>query len=94
MRDGSFDAPKDESYGEVALSTVTIEALESFRQGEIERRKLTEPPRTGLIWCRPDGGHLNYRTEAKHSRASAEGGWHRIANPARIAPHGGNVDVL
>lgn len=64
MRDGSFDAPKDESYGEVALSTVTIEALESFRQGEIERRKLTEPPRTGLIWCRPDGGHLNYRTEA------------------------------
>jgi integrase len=49
---------------EVALSTVTIEALESFRQGEIERRKLTEPPRTGLIWCRPDGGHLNYRTEA------------------------------
>ncbi len=68
LRDGTFGSPKDESYGEVALSLETVEALEAFRQGEVERRGLRKKPEKGLMFCKPDGRHLNYRSEAKEVR--------------------------
>jgi integrase len=65
LRDGTFDSPKEESVGDVALSPDTVEALERFRQGEVERRGLSTPPESGLMFCQPSGKHLCYRSEAK-----------------------------
>ena len=68
LRDGTFSSPKDESYGEVALSLETVEALEAFRQGEVERRSLRKAPEGGLIFCQPNGQYLSYSTEATEVR--------------------------
>ena len=51
-----------------AVSLETVEALEAFRQGEVERRGLRKKPEKGLMFCEPDGRHLNYRSEAKEVR--------------------------
>ena len=68
LRDGTFGSPKDDSFGEGALSPETVEALEAFRQGEVERRSLKKAPEGGLIFCQPNGQYLSYRREAKEVR--------------------------
>ena len=65
LRDGTFSSPKDESEGEVALSPETVEALETFRQGEVERRGLRKVPEKGLMFCEPNGRYLNYHAESR-----------------------------
>ena len=51
-----------------AVSLETVEALEAFRQGEVERRSLRKAPEGGLIFCQPNGQYLSYSREATEVR--------------------------
>ena len=52
----------------MAPSPETVEALEAFRQGEVERRGLEKAPERGLIFCQANGQYLSYHSEAKEVR--------------------------
>jgi len=57
LPDGTLDAPKRGSVGDVAVDSDCVEAVEAFRRHEIHRRNLAKPPMTGLMWCQPNGKH-------------------------------------
>jgi hypothetical protein len=70
-----------------AVSLETVEALEAFRQGEVERRGLRKKPEKGLMFCEPDGRHLNYRSEAKEVRKLLKGSRPKDPHPTRNETH-------
>ena len=57
-----FGAPKDNSSGQVAMSTELVSALRKHQKEEQLRRGLTGLPTKGLIFCKEDGSPLYDRT--------------------------------